>query len=293
MRFLFVDRVLQSVPGLPVIGLKHVTAEDYYLCDDGHGRACFIPSLVGETLGQLAAWHVMAQCDFAFRPVAGVAARAQFYRPVYVGETLWLEATIDALDESSVHYHGVARVGNEEVFRLEGALGPLLPMDTFIDPEVARQQWLELDRPDAGVCVLETGEILSQGARQAPSMTFDRLLSFEPLVSCVAEKRITRAASYFPDHFPRKPVLPLTVLLECAASLARVFLVRSGLGAYGVLKEARKIKMGAFVVPGDVLVGRLTVKQQNEQDVVLVFRHEVQGQRVCVLEMVMCKKAGV
>ena len=88
MRFLFVDRLLQlSSSEASVRGLKHITSTDAYLCPDLKGRLCFMPAIIGETLGQLTAWSVMAQCDFRLRPVAGIVAEARVYRPAYVGET--------------------------------------------------------------------------------------------------------------------------------------------------------------------------------------------------------------
>ncbi len=57
-----------------------------FLTVDDQGYACFIPSLLGETLGQLAAWNVMAYLDFSHSPVAGVVTHATMHRQAYVGE---------------------------------------------------------------------------------------------------------------------------------------------------------------------------------------------------------------
>ena len=108
--------------------------------DEGY-KFFLIPTLVGETLGQLAAWNVMFSNDFTRRPVAGIAASAKLMRYVYVGETILLESFIDHLDETVVQYHSIARVNDEEVFLLRGALGPLLPMQDFIDTTVVKQQF--------------------------------------------------------------------------------------------------------------------------------------------------------
>src|ERR1700761_1920793 len=105
MRFLFVDRILELIPAVSIKGIKHVTADDYYLCHDEAERLCFIPSLIGETLGQLAALNAMASCDFTGRPVAGVVSSASLYRNAYVGETIFLESFIEKLDSSAVHYN--------------------------------------------------------------------------------------------------------------------------------------------------------------------------------------------
>lgn len=293
MRFLFVDRILQLSPGKLARGIKHVTRDDAYLCQNEEGRYCFIPSLIGETLGQLAAWSVMAANDFTLRPVAGVVASARMHRPAYVGETLLLESIIESFDHQAVQYNSVARVGTELVFTIEGALGPLLPMSEFIDQNLVHHQFNEINRP--GDWPQLENKILN-GELTMPTlahvMHFDRILDCESGVSLRAEKCITRGAPYFPDHFPNKPVLPLTVLLESKMNLAKEFLVRAPFNQSYKVSELRKIKMSAFVYPGDVLTCEVKVKQQDEQQLILSYRSEVDGKRVCVLELLMTAKGG-
>lgn len=294
MRFLFVDRILQLSPGKLARGVKHVTRDDAYLCSDETGRSCFIPSLIGETLGQLAAWSVMVANDFTLRPVAGVVASARLHRPAYVGETLLLESIIESLDDQAVQYNSVARVGSEIVFTIEGALGPLLPMSDFIDAELIQCQFNEINRPgDWPQINLEpTFELDSNASLNsiAAPMRFDRILASEPGVSLTAEKRISRAAPYFAEHFPKKPVLPLTVLLESKLNLAREFLTRASYSQPYQVSELRRIKMSDFVYPGDILNCQVKVKQQDKQQLVLSYRSEVDGKRVCVLDVVMIAK---
>ncbi|KTD15113.1 3-hydroxymyristoyl-ACP dehydratase [Legionella gratiana] len=293
MRFLFVDRIVESFPGQLIRGMKHITQEDTFLTVDEQGRPCFIPSLIGETLGQLAAWNVMHRLEFTHRPVAGIVAKAAMHRHAYVGETLLLESFIERIEDSVMQYHSIARIGDEMVFTLEGALGPLLPMDEFIDPDEVKRQFSEINRPgDWSSLSLESTPLLNSDLMinmELPltSMTFDRVCSCEPRVSLIAEKRITRAALYFADHFPRKPVLPLTVLLECKLNLAREFVARSGYTLSYSVSELRKIKMNEFVHPGDVLECYVNVKKQTEEELILSFRSEVLGKRVCVVDVVL------
>ena len=292
MRFLFVDRILALTPGGVTQGIKHVTPDDYYLCLDEQNRRCFVPSLVGETVGQLAAWNVMLSNNFTKRPVAGIAECATLHRPVYVGETLQIETTLDALDDSAVQYHGTARVGDEVVFELTGALGPLLPMEDFIDASVVRAQFDELNRP---------GELLDEHILRAPLLEstidqlhhvnshvqFDRVLEHEPGVQMTAEKCITRAAPYFPDHFPSKPVLPMTILLECVMNLGQHFVEQSAFDKAYRVQYMRRIKMSDFVAPGAVLTAILKFKSQKDGELVLTCRVNSFGKRVCLLELVM------
>ena len=293
MRFLFVDRIVESSPGELIRGIKHVTSNDTFLTVDEQGRPCFIPSLIGETLGQLAAWNVMALQEFTRRPVAGIVARASMHRRAYVGETLLLESFIEHIDDSVMQYHSEARVGNELVFSLDGALGPLLPMDDFINLDEVKQQFSEINRPgDWSVISKESGPVvddyLLMGSElSVMPMTFDRIRSSQPGVNLIAEKRISRAAPYFADHFPKKPVLPLTVLLECKLNLAYEFVQRAGYTTHYQVSEFRKIKMNEFVYPGDVLECNVTVKKQTEDELVLAYRSEVAGKRVCVVDVVL------
>ena len=288
MRFLFVDRILHSVKGEKIQGVKHITPDDYYLSLTDSGRSHFMPSLIGETLGQLAAWNVMDALDFAMRPVAGVVAAVTVHRPAYVGETLFLESQIDSLDDVAVQYHSVARIEDEIVFTIDGALGPLLPMAHFIEQDEVRRQFAEINRPGTPSIALPSSiEYLpSEGlSLKAQCPSFDVILTSEPGVQLSAIKRISRAAPYFADHFPNKPVLPMTLLLECKLNLAREFMKRAQFKQSYQVKEMRRIKMNEFVYPGDVVTCQLNVKRQNDQELVLSFRSEVDGKRVCVMEL--------
>jgi len=301
MRFLFVDRILQLVPGELARGIKHVTRDDPYLYNDAQGQFCFASSLIGESLGQLAAWNVMLANDFSYRPVAGVVASACLHRPVLMGETLLLESFIDCLDETAVQYHSVARVGADTVFTVDGALGPLLPMSQFISDDEVRRQFAEINRP-GDWSAFSSGSILGQASPQPHPvvnsaytsfhvpMLFDRILQSEPGLSITAEKRITRSAPYFPDHFPFNPVLPMTVLLECKLNLARLFLEKAAFSIPYQISELRKIKMNGFVYPGDSLQCHAQLLQRDERELILRFRSEVEGKRVCVVDVVMLAK---
>ncbi len=292
MRFLFVDRILHSSLGERIEGIKHITSDDYYLSSDDDGQLYFTSSLIGETLGQLAAWNVMAFCDFAKRPVAGVVASARLHRPAYVGETLLLESIIDAVDDVVVQYHSIARVGDEVVFTVDGALGPLLPMDDFIDRAEVLRQFSQINRPGEWPLPFpQSAEKMSFSRPPKTSFTFDAVLASEPGVHLSAVKRVNSAASYFPDHFPKKPVLPMTVLLECKLNLAREFLKRAPFGSADPYRicEMRRIKMNEFIHPGEVVTCFLTVKRQDEHELVLSFRSEVDGKRVCVMELLLTR----
>jgi 3-hydroxyacyl-[acyl-carrier-protein] dehydratase len=71
----------------------------------------------------------------------------------------------------------------------------------------------------------------------------------------VAVKYVSLAEEYLADHFPTFPVLPGVLMLEALTQAAGWLLHRnSGFSkSIAVLKEARNVKYGTFVAPGNSL----------------------------------------
>lgn len=71
----------------------------------------------------------------------------------------------------------------------------------------------------------------------------------------VAVKHVSLAEEYLADHFPTFPVLPGVMMLEALTQAASWLLHRrSGFAkSFAVLKEAKNVKYGNFVAPGNYL----------------------------------------
>lgn len=281
--FLFVDRILELEPGKRTLGVTRVTPERALPRAGGSSE---LPScLVGEALGQLCAWNAMQSLDFAVRPVAGLVGRVDILGSASEGDTILLESTIDSLSEEAVSYHAVATVAGRTILTLEDALGPMLPMEEFIGGEEIREQLGAIHRP--GTLEEALGEP-APSVRVAPvpleDLRFDRILSREKGCEISAEKAIGASAPYLRDHFPRKPVFPLSLLLECLLDLGGELLGETVGDARAVLRPAslRNVKMSQFVPPGDTITARLQVKELSARSARLSFRCEVEGRRVCL-----------
>jgi 3-hydroxyacyl-[acyl-carrier-protein] dehydratase len=84
----------------------------------------------------------------------------------------------------------------------------------------------------------------------------DQLLSHEPGKRLVMAKNVTMAEEYLADHFPNFPVLPGVLMLEAAIQTAAWLIRQQENFAHSliVLKEARGVRYGSFVSPGQTLV---------------------------------------
>jgi 3-hydroxyacyl-[acyl-carrier-protein] dehydratase len=82
----------------------------------------------------------------------------------------------------------------------------------------------------------------------------DRIEQLSP-ERVVAVKYVSLAEEYLADHFPTFPVLPGVMMLEAITQAATWLLHhRSGFAkSMAVLKEAKNVKYGTFVAPGQAL----------------------------------------
>jgi len=88
----------------------------------------------------------------------------------------------------------------------------------------------------------------------------------------VAVKYVSLAEEYLADHFPTFPVLPGVLMLEAATQSAAWLLHhRTGFArSMAVLKEARNVKYGTFVAPGNFL--RIEAEWMKETEAGATFK---------------------
>src|SRR5256714_2701006 len=95
------------------------------------------------------------------------------------------------------------------------------------------------------------------GTRQAAAVKFNLIDKIVELSDqrIVAVKYVSLAEEYLADHFPSFPVLPGVLMLE-AITQAAGWLLHHRRGfekSIAVLREARNVKYGQFVAPGNFL----------------------------------------
>ena len=231
--FSFVDRITDFEPGIRATGSFAVPAD----------IAAFPACLVAEAVGQLAAWTAMDAIGFRGRPVAALATETIFHRDVSPGDRLDLAIQVESCDDEAIAYSGHAEVDGETVIELKHCLGPMLPVADFDAPEALRER-LSVLRTDGAPAGRFRGVT-------APKLSS---LEGEPGRAARAVLQVPASASFFADHFPRRPVFPATLLLDSQIRLA-LELARAAVGDSALVPQRMThVKMRSFIAPGSAVV---------------------------------------
>lgn len=108
----------------------------------------------------------------------------------------------------------------------------------------------------------------------------DRIDALEPGKRIAAVKSLSMAEEYLADHFPGFPVMPGVLMLE-AMTQASAWLVRATedfAHSMVVLQEARNVKYGQFVQPGQTLEVSAEIIDHGEKETKLKAQGQMDGQ---------------
>ncbi len=108
----------------------------------------------------------------------------------------------------------------------------------------------------------------------------DRIDALEPGKRIAAVKSLSMAEEYLADHFPGFPVMPGVLMLE-AMTQASAWLVRATedfAHSMVVLQEARNVKYGQFVQPGQTLEVSAQIVDHGENETTLKAQGQMDGQ---------------
>jgi 3-hydroxyacyl-[acyl-carrier-protein] dehydratase len=242
--FSFVDRITSVRDGKQIRGRYTIPSE---LPD-------FPLALVGEAVGQLAAWAAMAAIGFDQRPVAGLAGCIELLKPPRVGRVLELAADVENVDAERVEYNGTAYEDATAVIRLKDCVGPMVQMADFDDPQKLRARFEELCRTGAA----------PGGFPGLPQLMLERT-GGDPGRCASANFQVPSQASLFADHFPRRPVFPGSLLMHLTLQLGALLATEIPPPANGrwVPWTIQDLKLRSFIPPGATLWIEARLKEQS------------------------------
>jgi len=247
--FSFVDRITGHEPGVRIRG-------DYTIPS---ALESFPLSLVGEAVGQLAAWAAMAAVNFTHRPVAGIAGAVELLAGVRPGQRVELAAELQSVDDEAVGYSGIAHVDGIPVLRLLDCVGPMVPTEEFDEPQALRDRFALISSKGA----------TPGGFAGLPDMRME-FESGETPSSLRATLRVPEGMPLFADHFPRRPVFPGTLLIHSSQQLAtRLAATLTGGGAPAwVPRRVSSVKLRTFIPPGQTLHLEASLTEQSPASLV-------------------------
>ncbi len=200
--------------------------------------------LMFEAIGQLAAWVAISGSDFSKRPVGATVGAIDFVGSRRPRGVLDLSATVERTDGRAVLYRGTVVSEGVEVAAMRRCIGPLLPMDSFDDPENVRARFVALTGP---VPI----ELWSAAHRVPEARVSD--LEAGPEGSGVAHFRVEEAATFFEDHFPRLAVVPATILIGAMCGVGAATVDREMNRPPVSFNCVKQVKVRKFTEPGKTL----------------------------------------
>ncbi len=121
----------------------------------------------------------------------------------------------------------------------------------------------------------------------------DRIVEIDPGKRLVAERTLRADEEYLKDHFPKFPVMPGVMMLE-ALCQAAVWLVRVSddfSPALVLLQEAKSVKFGDFLCPGETLTIVAEIIK-TDGDTVTVKASADKGGRTSVMARLVFEKCS-
>jgi 3-hydroxyacyl-[acyl-carrier-protein] dehydratase len=118
--FLFLDELVEVVPGVSARGRWHLTGDEDFFAGHFPGRPTLPGVLMVEAIAQLGAVAVLTDERFAGKlPLFGGVDSARFRRQVGPGDVLDLEITMGRMSARAGKGSGVASVGGEVACRAD------------------------------------------------------------------------------------------------------------------------------------------------------------------------------
>ncbi|MGI5843940.1 MAG: 3-hydroxyacyl-ACP dehydratase FabZ [Candidatus Xenobium sp.] len=102
---------------------------------------------------------------------------------------------------------------------------------------------------------MDLQQIMEVLPHRHPFLLLDRILCRDGLQSARGVKNLTANEEFFQGHFPGRPEMPRTLLVECMAQAgaAAVLAAEANRGKNALFASIDRCRFGRAAVPGDVL----------------------------------------
>jgi 3-hydroxyacyl-[acyl-carrier-protein] dehydratase len=109
-------------------------------------------------------------------------------------------------------------------------------------------------------------------------LLIDRMLELESGQRARGVKNVTLSEDLFTHHFPERPLMPGSLLLECMVQLGDLLLrEQSDFRSLGILRHVSRLRLRRMVGPGDQVELSVDVASSEDETVSFVGRASVAG----------------
>jgi len=128
--FLLVDRITEIEPDRRIVGIKNITANEYFLTSTPGHRPSLPPTILTEAVAQVGAILILAKPENRDRLIFFMGIeRVRYRRPVHPGDVVVIEAVVRRLRSKMGLLSGTGRVNGKIVITgsMTFALGDRAP----------------------------------------------------------------------------------------------------------------------------------------------------------------------
>ncbi|KAH7671203.1 Beta-hydroxyacyl-(acyl-carrier-protein) dehydratase FabZ protein [Dioscorea alata] len=140
--------------------------------------------------------------------------------------------------------------------------------------------------------VMDINQIREILPHRFPFLLVDRVIEYTPGVTAVGIKNVTINDSFFPGHFPERPIMPGVLMVEAMAQVGGLVMLQPEVGGSRenfFFAGIDKVRFRKPVIAGDTLVMRMTlIKLQKRFGIAkMEGKAYVGGEVVCEGEFLM------
>ncbi|MFQ5893535.1 MAG: hypothetical protein ACE5H5_04400, partial [Nitrospinota bacterium] len=204
------------------------------------------------------------------------------------GDQLRLEAEIHSMNEDSALCSGRAFVDHRLIASMENGICAYVPIEALEDEALVRARYRFLcgEEPEADAVWAPDGMEARWplvAGQLWPYPMLDRVVAWEPGKRLVAVKAVTRIEAMLADHFPKRPVLPGTIMTEALGQAGLCLLERgrppsSDSPRRGTLRQLKNVRYRRFIHPGDLLLLEATVRRWSDEEAELALVGTTDGE---------------
>jgi 3-hydroxymyristoyl/3-hydroxydecanoyl-(acyl carrier protein) dehydratase len=272
MGFNFIDKITTFESQKLAKGIKIISSsEKPYFANENK----LYPMMLIEAIGQLNAWITMEMNNFQVRPIAILYGELNLYDTAELGDQLIIETELKRFDEGTSLFDGRVMLNDKILVEVIDAAGSFLDIENFAFPDVYQTMFENLKMASSVKTLAK------------PIEQMDRLFDYDHVEQIednkiIATKHISGSYGFFKDHFPKKPILPISILLQNNVELGKLMLEKKGLAVNKIKHiQLNNIKMRDFISPGSLLTTSIELLDQGANQITCKIDNTVNDKIVC------------